>query len=203
MPVIKIKELPVKEFKDINLTDIMVIEDTVDTYQITVEDLKLLFSSDEKMQQIYESLSGKFNNLADELAKLSTHVDDEYERLDTKYNNLFEDHERTKEILGKVREDLVDAQNDIIEINKHLDLVDSEIKELQNASADHENRIVALEKDNATNKANIKALQTDNEKNKKDIAKLQEDLTALTNKVDTEVDRLDTAITDTNTENQL
>ena len=52
MPVIKIKELPQKQYPEIKSTDIMVIEDSDDTYQITVEALMLFFSNDEKLQSI-------------------------------------------------------------------------------------------------------------------------------------------------------
>ena len=63
MPVIKIKELPQKQYPEIKSTDIMVIEDSDDTYQITVEALMLFFSNDEKLQSIINRVEEIYKEL--------------------------------------------------------------------------------------------------------------------------------------------
>ena len=66
---VKIKELPVKKYDDIGSADVMVIEDTVDTKQITIEDLQIFFSSDKKITALKDSLEKQINDLSNELDK--------------------------------------------------------------------------------------------------------------------------------------
>ena len=201
MPVVKIKELPVKSYPELEPTDVMVLEDTSDTKQITIEQLKLFFSSDQKIQAITEYLEG----LNEELRKdLEEHIKDcsgINEDLESRLSNLFEDHERTKAQVGDIQEQLVDAQNDIKDIKEHLTNVDSQIGELQEKVADHEERITANEKQLADHEDRIVALEEDNNTNKENISQLQKDLQSLTTHVEEEIKRLDDRITQINTEN--
>lgn len=201
MPVVKIKELPVKTNAELESTDIMVIEDTSDTKQITIEQLRLFFSNDNKLQAISDSLQRSIDELDDKLDSHIKSCDDVYDDLGSRLNNLFEDHERTKKQVGDIQEQLVDAQNDIKEICSHLDKVDSQISELQETVADHENRITANEEKLADHENRITALEKDNEINKQNIAQLQQDLKDLSDHVDSEIKRLDDRITQVNTEN--
>ena len=201
MPVIKIKELPVKKYSELDPTDLMVLEDTSDTKQITIDQLKLFFSSDDKIQAItehFEELIDKLDNKLDDHIKDCTGINEEFE---SKLSNLFEDHERTKQQVGDIQEQLIDAQNDIEDIKEHLNGVDSDILDLQEKVADHEKRIAANEKTLADHEKRIKALESDNTTNKDNIAKLQQDLKNLSDHVDSEIKRLDGRITQINTEN--
>lgn len=201
MPVIKIKELPVKKYSELDPTDLMVLEDTSDTKQITIDQLKLFFSSDDKIQAItehFEELIDKLDNKLDDHTKDCTGINEEFE---SKLSNLFEDHERTKQQVGDIQEQLIDAQNDIEDIKEHLNGVDSDILDLQEKVADHEKRIAANEKTLADHEKRIKALESDNATNKDNIAKLQQDLKNLSDHVDSEIKRLDDRITQINTEN--
>lgn len=201
MPVIKIKELPVKKYSELDPTDLMVLEDTSDTKQITIDQLKLFFSSDDKIQAItehFEELIDKLDNKLDDHIKDCTGINEEFE---SKLSNLFEDHERTKQQVGDIQEQLIDAQNDIEDIKEHLNGVDSDILDLQEKVADHEKRIAANEKALADHEKRIKALESDNATNKDNIAKLQQDLKNLSDHVDSEIKRLDDRITQINTEN--
>lgn len=201
MPVVKIKELPVKTNAELESTDIMVIEDTSDTKQITIEQLRLFFSNDSKLQAISDSLQRSIDELDDKLDSHIKSCDDVYDDFGSRLNNLFEDHERTKKQVGDIQEQLVDAQNDIKEIYSHLDKVDSQISELQETVADHEKRITANEEQLADHEDRIAALEKDNEINKQNISQLQQDLKDLSNHVDSEIKRLDNRITQVNTEN--
>ena len=201
MPVVKIKELPVKTNAELESTDIMVIEDTSDTKQITIEQLRLFFSNDSKLQAISDSLQNSIDELDDKLDSHIKSCDDVYDDLGSRLNNLFEDHERTKKQVGDIQEQLVDAQNDIKEIYSHLDKVDSQISELQETVADHEKRITSNEEQLANHEDRITTLEKDNEINKQNIAQLQQDLKDLSDHVDSEIKRLDDRITQVNTEN--
>lgn len=201
MPVVKIKELPVKTNAELESTDIMVIEDTSDTKQITIEQLRLFFSNDSKLQAISDSLQRSIDELDDKLDSHIKSCDDVYDDLGSRLSNLFEDHERTKKQVGDIQEQLVDAQNDIKKIYSHLDKVDSQISELQETVADHEKRITANEEQLADHEDRIAALEKDNEINKQNISQLQQDLKDLSDHVDSEIERLDNRITQVNTEN--
>lgn len=201
MPVIKIKELPKKQYSEIAPTDIMVIEDSSDTKQITVEQLQLFFSSDEKLQAIIDQMEREFAEIRKYIEDHLKDVINKDEELDARLNNLFEDHERTKQQVGRIQEDLVDAQNDIIEIFKRLDGLDSDVSELQNIVADHEKRITEEEKISKDHEKRITVLEKDNETNKGDISDLQTDLANFKTYVKNEIDRLDQKIDDINREN--
>lgn len=201
MPVVKIHELPVKKYSELNPTDIMVLEDTSDTKQITIEQLKLFFSSDDKLQATIEYLEGLYNGLNDELDKHIDECDGLDEDFESRLSNLFEDHERTKAQIGDIQEQLVDAQNDIKDIQKHLTDNDSKILKLQQTVADHEDRITENETKLANHEERLVALEADNETNKANISQLQQDLKTLSDHVDEEIKRLDDRITQINTEN--
>lgn len=201
MPVVKIKELPVKQYSELDPTDVMVLEDTSDTKQITIDQLKLFFSSDDKIQAITEYLEGLHDDLKKELddhIKDCTGINTDFE---SRLSNLFEDHERTKKQVGDIQEQLVDARNDIEDIKEHLTTNDSQIKELQTTVSDHGKRLSSAETKIEDHEKRIVTLEKDNETNKSNISKLQQDLKNLSDHVDEEIKRLDDRITQINTEN--
>lgn len=201
MPVVKIKELPIKQYAELSPTDIMVLEDTSDTKQITIEQLKLFFSSDDKLQATITYLEGLISDIKKEL---EDYIDDDTgssEDMEARLNNLYEDLERVKQQIGNIQEQLVDAQNDIKEIQDHLETTDSQIKELQDTVANHEERLSTAEETLDNHENRISDLETDNATNKDNISKLQQDLLTLTNRVESEIKRLDDRITQINTEN--
>lgn len=201
MPVVKIKELPVKQYSELDPTDVMVLEDTSDTKQITIDQLKSFFSSDDKIQAITEYLESLHDDLKKELddhIKDCTGINTDFE---SRLSNLFEDHERTKKQVGDIQEQLVDARNDIEDIKEHLTTNDSQIKELQTTVSDHEKRLSSAETKIEDHEKRIVTLEKDNETNKSNISKLQQDLKNLSDHVDEEIKRLDDRITQINTEN--
>ena len=201
MPVVKIKELPQKQYTEIQPTDIMVIEDSDDTYQTTVEALRLFFSNDEKLQAIIDRVEEIYDELEKDIDSTFKDINDKTSDLETRITNLFEDHERTKAQLGKIREELTDAQNDITEIQDHLKENDTDIKDLQDIVKDHEDRLKDEESKSADHEKRISALEKDNDTNKENIATLQKDLSDFKQEMADEIKRLDNRITSINTEN--
>ena len=201
MPVIKIKELPKKQLTEIQSTDIMVIEDSTDTYQIPIEDLRLFFSNDEKLQSIINKVDEIYSELDNKIDDAIKDFDTTNNDFESRLTNLFEDHERTKQQLGKIREELTDAQNDIIEIQEHLKNNDTSIADIEEVLKDHSNRIETLEEKTADHEDRITLLENDNATNKIDIANLQAEVTQFKQDMVTEIKRLDDRITSINTEN--
>ena len=201
MPVIKIKELPKKQLTEIQSTDIMVIEDSTDTYQIPIEDLRLFFSNDQKLQSIINKVDEIYSELDNKIDDAIKDFDTTNNDFESRLTNLFEDHERTKQQLGKVREELTDAQNDIVEIQEHLKNNDTSIADIEEVLKDHSNRIETLEEKTADHEDRITLLENDNATNKTDIANLQAEVTQFKQDMATEIKRLDDRITSINTEN--
>ena len=201
MPVIKIKELPSKQLTEIQSTDIMVIEDSTDTYQIPIEDLRLFFSNDEKLQSIINKVDEIYSELDNKIDDAIKDFDTTNNDFESRLTNLFEDHERTKQQLGKIREELTDAQNDIVEIQEHLKNNDTSIADIEEVLKDHSNRIETLEEKTADHEDRITLLENDNATNKTDIANLQAEVTQFKQDMATEIKRLDDRITSINTEN--
>ena len=201
MPVIKIKELPKKQLTEIQSTDIMVIEDSTDTYQIPIEDLRLFFSNDEKLQSIINKVDEIYSELDNKIDDAIKDFDTTNNDFESRLTNLFEDHERTKQQLGKIREELTDAQNDIVEIQEHLKNNDTSIADVEEVLKDHSNRIETLEEKTADHEDRITLLENDNATNKIDIANLQAEVTQFKQDMVTEIKRLDDRITSINTEN--
>ena len=201
MPVIKIKELPKKQLTEIQSTDIMVIEDSTDTYQIPIEDLRLFFSNDEKLQSIINKVDEIYSELDNKIDDAIKDFDTTNNDFESRLTNLFEDHERTKQQLGKIREELTDAQNDIVEIQEHLKNNDTSIADIEEVLKDHSNRIETLEEKTADHEDRITLLENDNATNKTDIANLQAEVTQFKQDMATEIKRLDDRITSINSEN--
>ena len=201
MPVIKIKELPQKQYSEIDPTDLMVIEDTSDTKQITLQDLRLFFSNDEKLQSILSRIDEIYEELSKNIDDTFKDITEGQSDLERRITNLFEDHERNKKQLGKIREDLTDAQNDIKEILDHLEQNDSDISDLQTVAKDHEKRIKDLEDKAEDHETRLGLLEGDNETNKTNIANLQSDLQEFKQEMVSEIQRLDDRITTINSEN--
>lgn len=202
MPVVKIKELPSKQYSEIKETDLMVIEDTSDTKQITIEALRLFFSSDNKLQAMNNRIEEIYNELKNSIESAIKDIDQDNEDLESRLTNLFEDHERTKQQVGKIREELTDAQNNIIDINKHLDTHDTQIKNLQDITTEHEKEITKLQKESADYEKRISALEKDNDINKQDIADIKQDILDFKSEMADEIKRLDDRITQINSENR-
>ena len=198
MPVVKIKELPVKSYPELEPTDVMVLEDTSDTKQITIEQLKLFFSSDNKLQtiknyfeELYEELKNEFENHVKDCSEID-------EKFESKLSNLIEDHERTKAQIGNIQEQIVEVENNIKNIQKNLSTANSNILELQQAVKNNSSRIDENEKVLSTHEDRILNLEKDNEINKNNISKIQQELTNLTNNIK----ELSDKITQYNTENR-
>lgn len=175
MAVSKLKELPVISLSGISDTDIMVLEDRYDTKQVSIKDLKLLFSSDEKlnaMKKYFEEIISQFeNSIQSVLDKLG----DDNSELKSKYTNIYNDIESIKRKSGDLQTDLINLKNEIDEISKKVDTNDKNIKEIKTQLVDHLNKINLLLSDNTTNKENISKLSSDNETNKEDIKNLQQE----------------------------
>ena len=82
--------------KEITNEDIMVIEDSIDTKQISIEDLQIFFSADNKITALKELLENELNKISDDLNNKITDLGDNDSDLIKRLEDLYEDHENTK-----------------------------------------------------------------------------------------------------------
>lgn len=200
MPTVKIKELPQKSLKQVMSTDIMVIEDSIDTYQIPVSDLLLLFSSDSKINALTEACDAKLAEMQKRIEELGNTSNKDYDKVMALYQNLYNDHEETKMRLGKLREEFTDAQNDIQSIHEDIDDINAAIVDINKKIESLDTRITALEKDNTSNKSRLDALEKDNTSNKDRISKLETSLSKLTTEFNNFVNETTQKFKDVSTE---
>lgn len=131
MATIKIKELPIKEYKDISNDDIMVIEDKNDTKHITVQDLQLFFSSDLKIMALKEAIENSLTELEKTFnVKLKEIINDD-NSTKKQLTDLYNDHERTKARLGDLIEKVVDIENLLNETVERVEKNEISISNLQ------------------------------------------------------------------------
>lgn len=131
MATVKIKELPIKTLKEITKEDIMVIEDSIDTKQISVEDLQIFFSADNKISALKELLENELNKLSDDLNNKITDLGDKDSDLKKRLEDLYEDHENTKRRLGDLIEKVVDLQKLLNETVNRVEKNEKDISDLQ------------------------------------------------------------------------
>lgn len=111
MATIKIKELPIKTLDAISSTDIMVIEDNIDTKQITVQDLQLFFSSDKKITALKDAVESTMNEIVKDFTQQMAKLLRDDAEINKRIDDLYSDHERTKARLGDLIEKVVDIEN--------------------------------------------------------------------------------------------
>ena len=194
MPAIKIKELPKKSLGEIMGNDLMVIEDGEDTKQITILSLQSFFGNDKKLEALASDYNAKFKIVNDKIAELVKQITDGDDAIKSTITNLYNDHELTKRRLGRLQEDLTDAENDIVEIFRRLKDAEDFLDTLKNFTENYEERISKNEEDIADLKNRVSVLETNDKANRTDIDNLRKDLTSLSKHVDTEVKRLDDRI---------
>lgn len=196
---IKIKELPIKKLNDISSEDIMVLEDTVDTKQISIEDLQIFFSSDKKITALKEALEKQISDLNKELTSKIEELSNKDSDLKKKVEDLFNDHENTKKRLGDLIEKVLDVQELLDTTIGRVSVNETAIKNLQTFTS-------ALRKDLDTAIADIKKHDTrlaniekkNNEQDKR-LTTIEGNVKDLDKKVTDNIDRIDNSIANTAT----
>ncbi|HAU84384.1 MAG TPA: hypothetical protein DCW90_02390 [Lachnospiraceae bacterium] len=192
--VIKIKELPIKPGSDIGSKDIMLIEDTVDTKQITIEDLQIFFSSDKKITALKDSLEKQINDLSKELDQKIKDLESKDSDLKKKVEDLYNDHENTKRRLGDLIEKVTDISN---LLDKTIDRVSNNekaIKNLQDFTS-----TIRKDLDTAIDNINkhgdrLTAIETKNTEQDNRLAQNEKDISDLDNKITYNINRIDNTI---------
>lgn len=115
MSLTKIHELPVMDYFETKDTDIFVIENARDTYQISLADMKLLLSNDAKILGIY-------NELSKAIQSINTRIDDMH--LDNTFNDITANFESILQTLSRNNQSIVELQNSVEVLNTRINSLD-------------------------------------------------------------------------------
>lgn len=201
MPDIKIKELPLKSYENLADTDFMLVEDETDTYHISLEQLRLFFTSDSKINEAMEQINNAIDTFKTEVNEKVQEAINSNEALETSVTNLNTDFENVKLQVGKLVEDMTEAQGNIKEIQEtSIPNMNTTLEELLEKAEDHETRIKTLE--DLVQVETLTQLIADVKQNKEDITQLRKDLTEVSEHVDEEVERLDGKFGDLGTDEE-
>ena len=184
MSKIKINELPEIRYNNVNDDDICIIENFQDTYKIPVSDLKIIFSNDNKINGIYTSLLNRINDLSLSLAENTNKYDEWFNKIEYALNeNIINNINRLIDENIKIKQQLENNKNDIIEIMSLIAGINLNINNINSAIENLNERVQLLENDNTTNKTNISSNtnnistnKTNISSNTKDIEQLKKDL---------------------------
>lgn len=175
MPQIKIAELPQKGHADgIKDTDLMILEDTVDTYKVLVKDLKIVFSADEKINAMRANLENQIKNVQKQVDNLTTKYDKSIGNLEGQYATVTQDITDVKKKMQTLQQSQLQLEtsvsnldqkttenaNNITDLFSKYATQDRDISNLKSAVKNHSDQIAIMGQTLTTNSADISALQT-------------------------------------------
>lgn len=175
MPQIKIAELPQKGHADgIKDTDLMILEDTVDTYKVLVKDLKIVFSADEKITAMRTNLENQIKNVQKQVDNLTTKYDKSISNLEGQYATVNQDITDVKKKMQALQQSQLQLEtsvsnldqkttqnaNNITDLFSKYATQDRDISNLKSTVKNHSDQIAIMGQTLNTNSADISALQT-------------------------------------------
>lgn len=175
MPQIKIAELPQKGHADsIKDTDLMILEDTVDTYKVLVKDLKIVFSADEKINAMRANLENQIKNVQKQVDNLTTKYDKSIGNLEGQYATVTQDITDVKKKMQTLQQSQLQLEtsvsnldqkttenaNNITDLFSKYATQDRDISNLKSAVKNHSDQIAIMGQTLAANSTDISALQT-------------------------------------------
>ena len=175
MPQIKIAELPQKGHADgIKDTDLMILEDTIDTYKVLVKDLKIVFSADEKITAMRTNLENQINNVQKQVDNLTTKYDKSISNLEGQYATVNQDITDVKKKMQALQQSQLQLEtsvsnldqkttqnaNNITDLFSKYATQDRDISNLKSIVKSHSDQIAIMGQTLTTNSADISALQT-------------------------------------------
>ena len=194
MATVKIKELPIKTLKEITNEDIMVIEDSIDTKQISIEDLQIFFSADNKITALKELLENELKKISDDLNNKITDLGNKDSDLIKRLEDLYEDHENTKKRLGNLIEKVVDIEKilniTIEQVNENKYNILSLFDYTSEIRTDLDTAITNI----AKHETQINNIDAKNQEQDRKLTKHEKDISNIDKKVTDNTNRLDEAI---------
>lgn len=107
MANVKLKELPSKGNAAVNDSDLLLIEDSTDSYSITMRDLKQIFSVDDKLEEMQNYFQGLFDTFTSNIETPIAALQDRCTALETRATSLETDNVNIKKNLQQVADQAI------------------------------------------------------------------------------------------------
>lgn len=178
MPEIRIKNLPEKQYSDIDETNIMILEDNKDTMKVSIKNLKLLFSADEKINNLRTELKKYIEKSTNTFNTNTSNMQKVVNEYTAKVDSLYSDHEQTKARLGDLQEQYVKLSDSITKLQQNVKTLQSDNSSNTKVIQSILTRLDTLETDNTANKKSIQTINKKNTEQDSSITTIQKDLSA-------------------------
>lgn len=136
---VKIKQLPSIASDKILDDDLLVIDKADDTYSVTVNALKAIFSSDNKILAVQQELLNAMNTKYDEINKVLEEISS---NINTDNSNIQE----LTEYMEKSKKDILGIQNSITGITKNMNLITTAISQMQSNMSSTDSTVQSIVK---------------------------------------------------------
>ena len=191
MPTVKIHELPTKTSDSILDTDIMVIEDTQDTKQISIKDLKLILDSKQTLESIKNSIEKEMNDLTDNVEKSVKEINKIAESLRTEFGDTSEEISRINKTLESIQKNYSDIADTVEKLETFKSLVEKSIEDINKVLTDHTNTISTISKQTTSNTKDLESLKNTVDTQQKSIDDNIHNIEELQSSLSSEVERLE------------
>ena len=176
MPEIRIKSLPEKPYAEIDESNIMIIEDDKDTKQVSVKNLKLLFSADAKINALRTELKNYVKSTTSTFVTNVDNIDKTVKEYTAKVDSLYSDHEQTKARLGELQEQYIKLSDIATKLQQDVKTLQSDVVAHDKVIQTIISRIDKLEADNTKNKQDIQNIIKKNTAQDTTISNIQKDI---------------------------
>ena len=196
MPEIKIYELPSKHRQDVNGSEYMVIDDGKDTKKISIDDLKLLFSADNKITALSVNVSKVLSDMADEISQIEKSVTSKLSTYEGSVSDLSNQIEDAKRQIGVLQESILNHEKSINAFAEHFSQLNATITDIKKSIQTNSSNISNLTKQVNANTNDIATLKDSVNTDSENITNLTNELATLKKTVSDNYTTLNKKITD-------
>lgn len=191
MPTVKIHELPKKTSDAVLDTDIMVIEDSQDTKQISIKDLKLILDSKQTLESIKNSIETEMDNLSNSVEKSIEEINKIAESLRSEFSDTSEEISRINKTLESIQKNYSDIADIVRRLEASKSSVEKSIEDINKVLTNHTETISDISKQTTSNAKDLKSLKNTVDTQQESIDNNIHNIEELQSSLSSEVERLE------------
>lgn len=191
MPTVKIHELPKKTSDAVLDTDIMVIEDSQDTKQISIKDLKLILDSKQTLESIKISIETEMDNLSNSVEKSIEEINKIAESLRSEFSDTSEEISRINKTLESIQKNYSDIADIVRRLEASKSSVEKSIEDINKVLTNHTETISDISKQTTSNAKDLKSLKNTVDTQQESIDNNIHNIEELQSSLSSEVERLE------------
>lgn len=191
MPTVKIHELPKKTSDAVLDTDIMVIEDSQDTKQISIKDLKLILDSKQTLESIKNSIETEMDNLSNSVEKSIEEINKIAESLRSEFSDTSEEISRINKTLESIQKNYSDIADAVRGLEIFKSSVEKSIGDIDKVLTNHNDAISDIFKQTTSNDKDLKSLKNTVDTQQESIDNNIHNIEELQSSLSSEVERLE------------